>query len=61
VPASWPSSVAALAAALYDGEDCSYALADALMEAGHVELAEYFQEPGHPKGCWAVDAILGKQ
>lgn len=60
-PAFWSSSVAALAAALYDGEDCHYALADALMEAGHVELAEHFQESGHPKGCWAMDAILGKQ
>lgn len=61
VPGSWSSTVTALAATLYDGEDCHYALADALMEVGHVELAEHFQEPGHPKGCWALDAILGKQ
>lgn len=58
--ASWPSTVTVLANALYNGEDCHYALADALMEAGHVELAEHFQDPGHPKGCWAMDAILGK-
>lgn len=61
VPPYWPSTVAALATALYDGEECHYALADALMEAGHVELAEHFQEPEHPKGCWALDVILGKQ
>lgn len=60
-PASWPSTITALAAALYNGEDCHYALADALMEAGHVELAEHFHEPGHSKGCWAVDLILGKK
>lgn len=40
--------------------DCHYALADALMEAGHIELAEHFREPVHPKGCWAMDVILGK-
>jgi hypothetical protein len=60
-PSSWPSTVTALATALYDGEDCHYALSDALMEIGHVELAEHFDEPGHPKGCWAMDLILGKK
>lgn len=60
-PSSWPSNITALAHALYNAEDCHYALADALMESGHVELAEHFQEPGHPKGCWAMDIILGKQ
>lgn len=60
-PPSWPSIVTALAIALYNGEDCHYALADALMEAGYGELAEHFQDAGHPKGCWAMDAILGKQ
>lgn len=59
-PSSWPTTVTALANALYDGEDCHYALADALIEAGHVQLAEHFREPSHPKGCWALDVILGK-
>jgi hypothetical protein len=35
-------------------------LHDALLEAGHAELAEAFREPMHPKGCWALDLILGK-
>lgn len=60
-PTTWASTVTGLADALYDGEDCHYALADALMESGHIELAEHFHEPGHPKGCWPLDVILGKQ
>jgi hypothetical protein len=55
------STITSLAEALYAGQDCHYALADALMEAGHVELAEHFREPDHPKGCWALDVILGNQ
>jgi hypothetical protein len=55
-----PAAVCRLAEALYAGEDCSFALRDALLEAGQVELAEHFQETRHPKGCWAVDALLGK-
>jgi len=36
-------------------------LVDALEEAGHQELAQHFRkEEWHPKGCWAIDAILGK-
>jgi hypothetical protein len=49
-----------LANALHDGEDCHFALADALMEAGFYELAAHFEDPCHPKGCWAMDAILRK-
>jgi hypothetical protein len=50
-----------LAQTLYDGTDCAFALHDALLESGHSALAEHFQkEHGHPKGCWAVDLILGK-
>jgi hypothetical protein len=56
----WPRSVIQLADALYAGEDCSFAMHDALLEAGHAELAEHFQEKEHPKGCWALDLILGK-
>ena len=56
-----PSDVVHLAEAMYAGQDCHhYALHDALLEAGHEELAEHFREPGHPKGCWALDLILGK-
>jgi hypothetical protein len=32
-----------------------------LLEAGHAELAAHFQERDHPKGCWALDLILGKR
>ncbi len=35
---------------------------DALLEAGHPELAEHFRDAKewHPKGCWVVDLLLGK-
>jgi hypothetical protein len=59
-PSSWPPLVSQLTAALYAGEDCAFALHDALLEAGHADLAEHFREAGHPKGCWALDLILGK-
>jgi hypothetical protein len=57
-PSSWPSTVVQLADSLYNGHDCSFALHDALLEAGHAELAEHFKEKEHPKGCWAMDLIL---
>jgi hypothetical protein len=61
-PEYWPSCVAQLASALYESEDCSFALHDALLESGHSELAEHFRsEKLHPKGCWAVDMILGRK
>ena len=41
-PASCSSTVIQVAAALYDGQDCGFALYDALLEAGHPELAEHF-------------------
>jgi hypothetical protein len=55
-----PAAVVQLAEALYAGGDCAFALHDALLEAGHAELAEHFQTPTHPKGCWALDLLLGK-
>jgi hypothetical protein len=57
---SWSSQIVDLANALYLKSDCAFALHDALLEAGHAELAEHFREPVHPKGCWALDLILGK-
>jgi hypothetical protein len=61
-PPSWPSTVVQLAESLYAGQDCAFALHDALLEAGHAELAEHFrEEKSHPKGCWVVDLILGKK
>lgn len=62
VPAHWPAAVVQLAESLYNGTDCGFALHDALLEAGHTELAEHFaKEQWHPKGCWVVDLILGKK
>jgi hypothetical protein len=60
-PAHWPLTVIQLAEALYEGEDCNFALHDTLLEAGHAELAGHFEEKEHPKGCWAMDMILGKK
>jgi hypothetical protein len=58
---SWPSTVVQLAESVYAGQDCAFALHDALVEAGHAELAEHFrEEKSHPKGCWVVDLVLGK-
>jgi hypothetical protein len=58
---SWPSTVVQLAESLCAGQDCAFALHDALLEAGHAELAEHSrEEKSHPQGCWAVDLVLGK-
>jgi hypothetical protein len=58
--ASWPPEIVSLAEAQYAGKGDHFALCDALADAGHPELAEHFGTPGHPKGCWALDLILGK-
>ncbi|MFN4259423.1 MAG: hypothetical protein ACK4RK_08990 [Gemmataceae bacterium] len=60
VPTYWPGDVVDLAEALYHGEDCHFALHDALEEADLTTWALHFREPGHPKGCWLVDCILAK-
>lgn len=61
-PSAWPTAVIELAQALYDGADDRLILADALEEAGHGELAAHFRsEEWHPKGCFVMDLILGKE
>jgi hypothetical protein len=60
-PEYLPRPVAGLAETLYAGRDVAFALRDALLEAGALELAEHFAQPDHPKGCWALDLILGKE
>jgi hypothetical protein len=61
-PASWPTLVGDLAQQLYDGADVRLILYDALLDAGHAELAEHFWgEAWHPKGCWVLDLVLGKK
>lgn len=62
VPDRWPSTVVQLAAAFTEGKDCGFALHDALLDAGHSELADHFrQEVPHLKGCWSLDLILRKE
>jgi hypothetical protein len=59
---SWPSTIVEITATVYDGQDNRLVLADALEEVGHQELAEHFRkEEWHPKGCFAMDLILGKK
>ena len=53
----WPAIVLPLAQALYRGEDCLFALHDALLEAGCTEMAVHFAQEEHPKGCWLLDLI----
>jgi len=53
-------TVVHLAQALYDSKECSFALHDALLDAGHAELSEHFREQEHPNGCAVIDLILGK-
>ncbi|MBY0526862.1 MAG: hypothetical protein K2R98_25945 [Gemmataceae bacterium] len=57
----WPPTVMQFASALYAGEDFSQALHGTLLALGHKALAEHFRANGHPRGCWALDAILGKK
>jgi len=58
----WSETVIGLANALYDGEDCAFALHDALLEEGHGDLAGHIRDENHhPKGCWVVDLLLGKE
>ncbi|OAI54973.1 hypothetical protein AYO44_13870 [Planctomycetaceae bacterium SCGC AG-212-F19] len=60
-PEQWPATVVQLTESLYGGQDCRLPLSDALEEAGFADLARHFREEDwHPKGCWAMDAILGK-
>lgn len=61
-PPSWPAGVVRLAEVVYQGADAAFALTDALLEAGHPELAEHFrQEQAHPKGCWVMDLLTGRE
>jgi hypothetical protein len=57
----WSGQIVQLAEALYAGGDCAFALHDALLEAGRAELAGHFSERDHPKGCWALDLVLGRE
>lgn len=59
-----PATVKALAEAVHQQDASAVApLADALLEADLPELAEHFADPTawHPKGCWAVDLLTGRE
>lgn len=49
-----------LAKRLYEGEDVAAELCHELRATGSDELANHFQQPGHPRGCWALDSLLGR-
>jgi hypothetical protein len=55
----WPTTVIDLARAYAKGEDCGFALHDALLEAGRTEEAKAFQSPDHPLRFKTVKQILG--
>lgn len=61
IPGPWGASVIALAHALYAGEDCAFALHDALLEDSQPDLAKHFSGGRHPKGCWVLDLILDRK
>jgi phage gp46-like protein len=54
----WPAIVVPLAKSLYQGEDCRFALHDALLEGGCTEMAVHFAQENHPRGCWLLDLLL---
>jgi hypothetical protein len=57
-----PAVATNLAAALKAGQDCAFALRDALLEAGLTDLAEHFaEERKHHARCWAIDKLTGGQ
>ncbi|HYV36963.1 MAG TPA: SMI1/KNR4 family protein [Gemmataceae bacterium] len=45
---------------VYEGNGSTLELQKALRDAGQPILAYHFVRPDHPKGCWALDLILGK-
>lgn len=55
---AWPTDVVRLARALRAGEDCAFAMRDALLDAGFPELAEHFAGDSWP--TWLVDMLLGE-
>jgi serine/threonine protein phosphatase PrpC len=54
-----PSPILHLADAFAAGEPCHFALHDALLDAGHPQLAEHFRTAEHLPDCWALQKIRG--
>jgi hypothetical protein len=57
---SWPLAVVQLARAFVAGEDCAFALHDALVEGGFEEAASSFRFSGYSRQCRQVQSILEK-
>jgi len=60
-PARWPANIVKLATSLYAGQGRFSQLQNALAD-DYPEMAEHLAaESTHPKGCWVLDLILGKE
>jgi hypothetical protein len=59
--ADFCAELVAVARTMYAGMDRRAPLRQALVQAGHTDLADHFRTATHPKGCWALDIILGKR
>lgn len=55
------AEIVAIAKTMYARMDGRPVLHEALVQAGHTDLADHFKTLAHPKGCWALDIILGKR
>jgi hypothetical protein len=54
--------VTALARRIHDQPASHNDLKEALIAANDADLAEHFRDPQvHPRGCWALDLILGRR
>ena len=62
IPDHWPADLVKMASEVYGHEHGFFGLRYMLEGLGYTELAEHFSahEDWHPKGCWALDLLLGK-
>jgi hypothetical protein len=60
-PQCLDSRIRRLASNIYYCWGNSISLYDALRDIGCIEFAIHFLQPDHPKGCWALDLILGNE
>lgn len=58
----FPAYIRGLATTMYEKQDWALMpiLADALAEMGLEDIAEHCRQPIHTRGCYVLDAILGK-
>jgi hypothetical protein len=55
------SALLQIGQAVYSGSTSAMSLYTALAADGMHQLAEHFRVGTHPKGCWALDMLLGKE